>query len=374
MTAIAAVLGAVLAIYLAGPRLSAYAEHLADRFGIQHALGGAVFLGMTTSLSGTVVSVTAAARGDASLAISNGLGGIAAQTVFLAIADFFHRRANLEHDAVSVANIFQGCLLVLLLGSVMVAFTGPEFSLLGVHPVSILLPLLWAGGTLLAYRTGESSPWTVPVKPRPAARHAPDAGDSPARTRSLGAVLPRFVLFALVVGGAGFALSRYTPSLTDRMGLSRSAAGFLITATATSLPELVTTVAAVRRGALTLAVGNIVGGNAFDILFCSLSDAVYRDGSIYHAVSGNERLVASLGIVMSTLLLLGLVGRERHGIARIGTESLLMILTYILGVVLIVANQNGPDAPGQGERPDGPNARPRAPAPSPRQDRPVMER
>jgi cation:H+ antiporter len=41
----------------------------------------------------------------------------------------------------------------------------------------------------------------------------------------------------------------------------------LITSTCTSIPELVTAVAAVRQGSLTLAVGGIVGGNAFDTLF-----------------------------------------------------------------------------------------------------------
>jgi len=358
MTAIIAVMGAVLAIYLAGPRLSAVAEYLADRCGLQHALGGAVFLGLTTSLSGTVVSVTAAARGDASLALSNGLGGIAAQTVFLAIADFFHRRANLEHDAVSVANIFQGCLLVLLLSTVMVALTGPRIEVLGLHPISLLLPVLWAGGTVLAHRTGESAPWTVPVAPRTAKAARRDRDEpGPAKTERPSRLIASFVGLACVVSAAGFLLALYTPTLTDRAGLSRSAAGFLITATATSLPELVTTVAAVRRGALTLAVGNIVGGNAFDTLFSSLSDVFYRDGSIYHAVSGNEQLVVALGLVMSSLLLMGLVGRERHGVARIGTESLLMLIVYALGAVLVATNSAEPSEtrhiePSQGERPD----------------------
>ena len=52
----------------------------------------------------------------------------------------------------------------------------------------------------------------------------------------------------------------------------------LMTAVATSLPELVTTLAAVRRGAAQLAVGGIIGGNAFDVLFLSASDVAYRDG------------------------------------------------------------------------------------------------
>lgn len=336
MTAIIIFLGSVLAIYLAGPRLSQIAERVADRLGVQHAIGGAVFLGLTTSLSGTVVSVSAAARDDAPLALSNGLGGIVAQTAFLAVADFFHRRANLEHDSTSVANLFQIGLLALLLSSVMVAFSGPEIDILGMHPVSLLLPVLWIGGTILAHRIGESGPWRARGVQSDA-----DAslGDELPKTKALSGIglTLRFAGFAIVVGAAGYFLSLYVPALTDRVGLSRSTAGFLITATATSLPELVTTIAAVRRGALTFAVGNIVGGNAFDTLFCSASDFAYRDGSIYHAATQGELLAASLGLVMTSLLLLGLIGRERRGIARIGTEGTLMLIVYVLGASLIAA-------------------------------------
>jgi cation:H+ antiporter len=43
--------------------------------------------------------------------------------------------------------------------------------------------------------------------------------------------------------------------------------------------ELVTTIAAVRRGALQLAVGGIIGGNTFDTLFLTAADVSYREGS-----------------------------------------------------------------------------------------------
>jgi Ca2+/Na+ antiporter len=60
---------------------------------------------------------------------------------------------------------------------------------------------------------------------------------------------------------------------TDRLALSASIVGAPVV---TSLPELVTTLAAVRRGALQLAVGGIIGGNTFDTLFLTISDVGYR--------------------------------------------------------------------------------------------------
>jgi cation:H+ antiporter len=107
-------------------------------------------------------------------------------------------------------------------------------------------------------------------------------------------------------------------------------------ALATSLPELVTAVAAVRRGALNLAVGDVIGGNAFEVLFLGAADVVWRPGSIYHEFTAENRFTAVLAILMTGVLLLGMLRRERHGIAGIGFESALVLLLYLGGVALLL--------------------------------------
>jgi cation:H+ antiporter len=62
-----------------------------------------------------VTSVATAAQGHPEFAVSNAVGGIAAQTAFLAIADILYRRANLEHAAASLTNLTQSGTLILLL-------------------------------------------------------------------------------------------------------------------------------------------------------------------------------------------------------------------------------------------------------------------
>ena len=118
--------------------------------------------------------------------------------------------------------------------------------------------------------------------------------------------------------------------------LSEAAVGVLLTAVVTSLPELVTSVAAVRRGALTLAVGGIIGGNAFDTLFVAASDIAYRDGSIYHHISSNVLLWVALSILMTGVLLMGLLRREKHGLGKIGFESVTLIGLYFAGVAMVL--------------------------------------
>lgn len=99
--------------------------------------------------------------------------------------------------------------------------------------------------------------------------------------------------------------------MSARTGLAVTALGALATAVVTSLPELVTSVAAVRRGALALAVGGIIGGNAYDVLFLCFSDLAFRDGSIYAAFTAQHVFLLAIAIVMSAVLLLGLIKRPR---------------------------------------------------------------
>jgi cation:H+ antiporter len=144
--AVALFCAATVAIVVAGTRLTGVADVLAERTGLGEAVMGEVLLGGSTSLSGIVTSVTAASNGSAELAVSNAVGGIAVQTVFLAVADLAYRGVNLEHAAASPANLAQGALLVTLLAVPLLAFSGPEVSLLGVHPATPLLLASYAFG------------------------------------------------------------------------------------------------------------------------------------------------------------------------------------------------------------------------------------
>ena len=123
--------------------------------------------------------------------------------------------------------------------------------------------------------------------------------------------------------------------IAGQTGLSESVVGGLFTAVSTSLPELVTTVAAVRHGALTLGVGGVIGGNCFDLLLLAFSDLAYRQGSIYTAIANRQIFVMALTMLMTGILLLGLLEREKHGIGNIGFESVLILLIYAGGIAML---------------------------------------
>lgn len=324
-------LAAAAAIGLAGSFMAGLADRLADRTGMGEALMGALFLGVSTSLPSITATVTAALDGHAALAVSNAMGGIAVQATFLAVADLFHRGANLEHAAASVSNMVQATLLVALLATVILAMLGPAATVAHVHPVSLLLPVAYLLGMRLAWRSSTTPMWR-PTRTEQTVEDRPDPG---AGDTGLGLLWLGFAGCAAVVLVAGVAVGRAAGLIASRTGLHESTVGGVFLAIATSLPELVTTIAAVRRGALTLAVSDIVGGNAFDVLFVCVADAFWLRGSVYQAAGPRAAFLAALAVLINVVLLMGLLQRERRGPGNIGFESVLMVAIYAAGMLVL---------------------------------------
>ncbi len=323
-------LAAVVA--LAGTRLTRVADRLAVASGWGEALVGAVLLGGVTSLSGITTSVTAAWEGQAELAFSNAVGGIAAQTVFIAIADIFYRKANLEHASASLESLMQGVVLIGLLGCVLLAMAAPQIMIYSVHPVSPVLLILYLLATRYIARADEHPMWKPTQTPQTAEEESSvtSGGELSVSRLSL-----QFAGLGLVVGVAGYFIAQSGVELAAQTGLSQSFVGALGTSVATSLPELVVAITAVRRGAITLAVSNIIGGNTFDLLFLCFADVALREGSLYHAGTDRQLFIISLTILLTAVFLLGLLFRQRQGPGRIGWESTLMILLFLAGQVVL---------------------------------------
>ena len=315
-----------------GVLLTARAEHLARVTGLGQAVMGAVFIGATTSLSGLMTSATAALAGHASLAASNSLGGIAIQTVFLAVADMFYRRANLEHAAASEANLQQCALLIVLLAVPLLAMATPELQIGWVHPGSAALIAAYVFGVRLVNQAHTRPMWR-PRLTRETEREDDDSAPSE------GVKLADWAVFgglAAAVAAAGWVIARCAIALSAELDLEESLVGGVFTSISTSLPELVVALAAVRRGALSLAVGDVLGGNAFDVLFLAVADALYLGGSLYAAIGSDELIWMAVTILMAAILQMGLLRREKHGFGNIGFESALVLGVYGAAVAALV--------------------------------------
>jgi cation:H+ antiporter len=299
------------------------------------ALTGTFLLGLITALPGLAASVTAALQGHAALALGNAIGGIGFQTTILAFADIAHREANLEHAAASVENMIQTVMLIALLTLVLVGLNGPEMTVGHVHPATLLLIVAAAVAFLLVRQVREQPMW----RPRRTEETVYDLPGEDARDkRGFGLLVFGIVATAALTLASGVFLAEAAGHLVEETGLSEAVVGAVFMGVATSLPELVTCLAAVRRRALTLAVADIVGGNFFDVLFVAAADLCFVGGSIYHAsgIGRREAFVVSLTLLLNVVFLAGLIYRQKHGPGNIGVESLTMLAIYGLGVLTLV--------------------------------------
>lgn len=326
---------AAVVVGVCGVLLTAKAETLARVTGFGQAIIGAVVLGALTSLAGTITSVTSAWSGAAELAFGNAIGGIAAQTTFLVIADALYRKANLEHAAASEENLMQGVLLVVLLAIPLLGIAGPGFTVWSIDLTSLAILAAYLFGIRLLAHSHRVPMWyprrtsaTATAEPEPQRLPSLRAGDR--------GLWLSFLLLAAAVGASGWVIAQSGIALSRQTGLSETLVGTLFTAVVTSIPELVIAIAAVKRGALTLAVGDILGGNTFDVLFLVFSDIAYRSGSLYQAVSMSMVFWLALNILLTGILLTGLLRRERQGPFNIGFEGILVLAVYLIGVTIIV--------------------------------------
>ncbi len=220
------------------------AAGIASKFGIPQLVVGLTIVAMGTSAPEAAVSITAALKGTADIAVGNVVGSnILNVLVILGLTGL------ITSVAVQKSTLFIEIPYMLVVTGVLLV--------MGMLGNSINLTegiILWVMFILyLAYlfvlaKKGKSQEEEKEKRP-----------------------LWKLLLFALVGGvvvvlGSNIAVDSAT-AIAQIIGLSEKFIGLTIVALGTSLPELVTSVTAARKGNADIAIGNIVGSNIFNILF-----------------------------------------------------------------------------------------------------------
>ena len=130
-------------------------------------------------------------------------------------------------------------------------------------------------------------------------------------------------------------LVRSSAGIAAAMGVSTGFVGATLVAVVTSLPELVTTIAAVRIGAYDMAIGNLFGSNAFNIFALGLTDFFYKQGRFLADIDDTMLLAAILGLLLTAMGLFGNVTRFDKRIGFIEIDSLIIAVTYFFGMWLL---------------------------------------
>ncbi|MGB8651075.1 MAG: sodium:calcium antiporter, partial [Mycobacteriales bacterium] len=274
-------LGAAGAIWGAGVFLSETTDVLDERLHLGAALGGSIMLAITTNLPEIAITASAALQHAVAIAVGNILGGIAIQTVVLAVLDAFGVRPlrPLTYQAASLTLVLEAALVIaVLVVTVMGTQLPAHLYYLRLTPASLLILLLWLSGMVLLSRAQHGLPWhdsgEAPDGQQPRKGHAQATKEKRATAR--GASTPRtaavFGVAALVTLVAGVVLERSGEAIAAHIHLTGVLFGATVLAAATSLPEVSTGLVSTRMGDYQLAMSDIFGGNAFLPVLFVLAD------------------------------------------------------------------------------------------------------
>jgi cation:H+ antiporter len=305
----------ILLLYLGAEWLVKGAAGLGRSFGVRPLVIGLTVVAYGTSAPELVVSMTAAVRGMGSLALGNVIGS-------------------------NLANLG----LILGLTSA-IAPLAVEGSLIrseapAMFAVSIVLPILLADGIvsrsegflllvlalLFTYFTAFSSAGG-PKMTGIIEADAEAAGAPPGTGRLRLGGIAALGLILLVIGGQAFVEGATRVALS--FGISQRVVGLTIAAIGTSTPELAASIVATLRGHPSIAIGNVIGSNIFNVLF------------VLGGVAAIQPVAGSLSAFGFDLLFLGLVSslglllvRGPRFIRR--SEGLLLIGCYTIYLFLLI--------------------------------------
>ena len=332
--------GAV-ATWIAGTSLAKSTDALDNRFGLGDAIGGMVLLSIAGTLPEIAITVSAVLQGHLDLAAGNLIGGIAIQTMVLIICDITAGRKNaLTYLVGSLIPVLEALLVILVVSFVLMGALLKQSVAIGpVSPASIAIVVVWLCGIVVINRVRKAPPWEV-VAPgsrrgRPNRRVPHATEPTPHSGKPTWRVALYFGLACAVTLVAGVFLQVSGSDLAGRAGINGVIFGATVLALATALPEISSGIGAVRLGDHSLAMGDIFGGNAFQVCLFLVADLIAGKAVLPLAGRQNSWL-AILGIGLTSVYAVGIIFRPKRCYARLGADSIFVIALFVLGIAGLI--------------------------------------
>jgi len=319
----------VLLIGFAGVKLARYGDVIAEKTGMGGTWVGLILLATVTSLPELTTGVSAVTFANApDIAVGDALGSCVFNLVLLVVLDFLHRQESI-YERVHQGHVLSAAFAVVLIGFAgFNILLGDRVEHLAIGHVGLYTPVI-----VVIYALAVRSVFLYERKHRAefggkGAQHYPDITLQQAGLRYAGA--------SLIVVGSGIWLPFIGVELAQTMGWHKTFVGTLFVAFATSVPELVITIAAVRLGALDMAIGNLLGSNLFDILIVAVDDLLFTKGPILAHVSALHVATALSAMTMTGIVIIGLLYRPATRLLKtVGWVSLLLFSVYLLNFYVL---------------------------------------
>ncbi|MGP1677765.1 MAG: sodium:calcium antiporter [Burkholderiales bacterium] len=310
-------------IALAGWRLSLYADVIAEKTGLGGTWIGVVLLASVTSLPELATGVSAVAAANApNIAVGDVLGSCVFNLTILVVLDLVHRGESIYTKA-HQGHILSAGFGVLLLGFVGLSLLlAPRTHGLALGHIGIYVPVIVAL-YLLSMRVVFS------YEKRQMAAYVEEAAERyPHMTLRQAGV--RYALAGIVVVASGIWLPFIGRDIAALYNWHASFVGTLFIAGATSLPELAVTLAAMRLGALDMAIANLLGSNLFNLAILAVDDVFYAHGPLLAHVAGTHVVSVMSALMMTGAVIVGLLYRPPGRVFRtVGWISVLLLFIYL---------------------------------------------
>ncbi len=329
LEAVLTFVGSTAVVVLAGVFLTRFADGIAEATGLGRLLVGSIFLAGATSLPELMVDVSAAKMGKADLAVGGIVGSSLFNLLILSLIALMSkargRILSPEHESHSVP-VLMSIILTAVAGMSMIMHREWIFANIGAGSYGIVFTYFYCIRTVFTdqkARQGELENEALP-----------ETSEKPGMAKPL----IGYLACGTVIFGAAPYVARSSATLAELTGLGESFVGTTLVALATSLPELVTTIAAVRLGAFDLALGNIFGSNSFNILLLAPVDYFY-EGSLLSEASPIHQLTCFAAIAVSCVALFTFLGKgeRKGGIAFLRPGAPLMAILVVAALALIYA-------------------------------------
>ena len=294
------------------------ASKIAQRLGVSQLVIGLTVIALGTSLPELVVSIQAAVNGKGSLALANVIGSNSTNILLVigmtALLRPLTAPSSLKKDEVPFSLALNVAFFV------MVCVTADLYFGPGYMQSSSLIER-WGGWVLLGFfaafvgrllKSGQKE------EKEEVDEEAAAAGGSP-----LKAWLEVIVGCALVVGGGRFTVESAI-GIARIMELSETTIGITIVAFGTSLPELVASVVAARKGFSDMAIGNVMGSNIMNLAL-----VLGTAGAIAPIHVGAYEIIDIVFMTVVSLGFLGLIGRTKKPTISRQTGAF-FVVTYVL--------------------------------------------
>jgi cation:H+ antiporter len=302
------IIGGLIGLIIGGEYLVRGAVIIAQKFKISPMIIGLTLVGFGTSTPELVTSVQAALNDAPGIAIGNVVGsnianillilGIAAIITPIAVS-----KPSFKRDGTILVIATALCVGVVLYGS-MGRVIGASF---------LFLLAAYLVGTIYFYQ-GISENEDI---------------DAPSTNLGI-AVLKMLAGLAVTIFGAKFLVDGAI-SVASGLGVSEAVIGLSVVAVGTSMPELVTSVIAARKGQVEVALGNVIGSNIFNILGILGATVLVKPLVVPTEIAALDIwIMAAATLAMCWVAIIGWKISQREG--------LLLVTAYVVYIVYLVLN------------------------------------